>query len=63
MFLLLTLGPAANPLSAHVGDHPSIHDTVAAITLPMKDHFTREQLKKLTAFQVEQFLSEDEMKW
>ena len=32
-------------LHAHVGDHPSINDTVAAITMRMKSSFTEEQLK------------------
>ncbi|XOV73769.1 MAG: fibronectin type III domain-containing protein [Verrucomicrobiota bacterium] len=46
--------------NAHVGDHPSIHDTVAAITLRMKEHFSVDELKSLTSFQVEQFLNDEE---
>ncbi len=49
-------------LQAHVGQHPSVHDTVAAITLRMKSAFTEAELKALTSFQVEQFLNEEEKK-
>ncbi|MBT5927976.1 MAG: metallophosphoesterase family protein [Verrucomicrobia bacterium] len=47
-------------LHAHVGEHPSIHDTVASITVRMKSSFTEQELKSLTAFQVEQFLNAEE---
>lgn len=47
-------------INAHVGDHPSVHDTVAAITVRMKEHFSVEELKSLTSFQVEQFLSNED---
>lgn len=65
LYLLICLVLVAGHLldqrtMAHVGDHPSIHDTVAAITVRMKDHFTEEQLKQLTSYQVEQFLTDEE---
>ena len=40
-------------MHAHVGGHPSVHDTVAAITLRMKSTFTEAELKALTPYQVE----------
>ena len=49
-------------LHAHVGGHPSVHDTVAAITLRMKSAFTETELKALTPYQVEEFLNEEENK-
>ncbi|MDA7505811.1 metallophosphoesterase family protein [Verrucomicrobia bacterium] len=49
-------------LHAHVGGHPSVHDTVAAITLRMKSAFTEAELKALTPYQVEEFLNEEEKK-
>lgn len=47
-------------LSAHVGNHPSVHDTVAGITVRMKNHFTEEQLQSLSAYEVEKFLTVEE---
>ena len=49
-------------LHAHVGGHPSVHDTVAGITLRMKSAFTEAELKALTPYQVEEFLNEEEKK-
>ena len=44
----------------HVGEHPSVHDTVAAISKRMKGAFTEDELKALTPYRVEQFLSDEE---
>lgn len=45
---------------AHVGNHPSVHDTVAGIAIRLKNHFSEDQLKSLTAYQIEQFLTPEE---
>jgi len=53
---------ALTTASAHVGEHPSVHDTVAGIAERMKGTYKNEEdLKKLTAYQVEKFLTEDEL--
>lgn len=45
---------------AHVGPHPSVHDTVADIIERFKKTFPAEQLPKLTLEQVESALTDDE---
>jgi hypothetical protein len=48
------------PIVAHVGNHPSIHDTVAGIAEKFHQQFSESQLKALTAYQIEQLLSVQE---
>ncbi|MBI2929333.1 MAG: metallophosphoesterase family protein [Verrucomicrobia bacterium] len=55
--LLLALLPA---LPAHVGPHPSVHDTVAGITQRLKKEMPVTQLTNLTAARVEAFLTAPE---
>jgi hypothetical protein len=55
--LLIVLSSA----SAHVGEHPSVHDTVAGIADRMKESFEKEEeLKNLTAYQIEKLLTDEE---
>ena len=49
--------PTVEPLLAHVGQHPSVHDTVAGIIARMKREFGAEELRNLTVPKVEQFLT------
>ena len=57
---VLALCLLSGRLLAHVGDRPSVHDTVAAIAQRMKQHFTEEQLNALTPHLIEQFLTDEE---
>jgi hypothetical protein len=59
-WLMVGLFGLSLELSAHVGEHASVHDTVAAIALRMKSHFSEDQLNALTPHQIEQFLTEEE---
>ncbi len=56
---LLAFGPLSK---AHVGDHPSIHDTVAGIAQKFHKQFSEEELKALTVHQIEQLLTAEEKK-
>ena len=58
--LVLAFCLLSGRLLAHVGDRPSVHDTVAAIAQRMKQHFTEEQLNALTPHLIEQFLTDEE---
>lgn len=51
---------AIHPTPAHVGNHPSIHDTVAGIIERMKKEMTADQLREVTLAQVEKFLTAKE---
>lgn len=57
-FCLLAL--ATLRLQAHVGNHPSVHDTVAGIIERMKKELSTEQLRGLTLAQAEKFLTPKE---
>ena len=59
VFLCL-LFTGARPLLAHVGQHPSVHDTVAGIIARMKRELGAEELRNLTVPKVEQFLTPKE---
>jgi acid phosphatase type 7 len=48
------------PLAAHFGDHPSIHDTVAAILTRMKREMSQTNLTNLTVAKIESFLTDRE---
>jgi hypothetical protein len=50
----------ASPLAAHVGNHPSIHDTVAAILARLKREMTQTNITNLTAAKIENFLTDEE---
>ena len=56
--LLLSLSTATSP--AHVGPHPSVHDTVAGVIERMKRDLSTNELSKLTPQTVEQFLTDKE---
>lgn len=56
----LTAALLAFSLQAHVGSHPSIHDTVAGVIERLKKQHTPTQLRELTLSQVEQFLTKGE---
>ncbi|HRI86678.1 MAG TPA: hypothetical protein PK869_00355, partial [Candidatus Hydrogenedentes bacterium] len=45
---------------AHVGDHPSVHDTVAGVIDRMKTTIPVESLKTLSLEQVEGLLTDEE---
>ena len=57
---LAVLSVVSLPIVAHVGDHPSIHDTVAGIAEKFHEQYSESQLKALTAYQIEQLLSTQE---
>ena len=48
------------PVAAHVGEHPSVHDTVAAILARMKRELGHTDLTNLTVARVSTFLTERE---
>src|SRR5262245_11931479 len=50
----------AGSLLAHVGHHPSVHDTVASVFARMKREMNRAELTRLTFTKVENFLTPDE---
>ena len=45
---------------AHVGDHPSVHDTVAGIALRLREKYKESELKVLTPYQVYKILTDRE---
>lgn len=51
---------AATSLFAHVGQHPSVHDTVQGVIERMKQTLSMEELRKMTPAQAEKFLTEKE---
>ena len=51
---------AALSLRAHVGPHPSVHDTVAGVVERMKREMSTNQLNQLTPAVVERFLTDKE---
>src|SRR5580765_4058324 len=55
--ILLTLGVS---LRAHVGSHPSVHDTVAGIIERMRRELSSVDLRALTLARVEKFLAPPE---
>ena len=56
----ILLAAVATPLQAHVGDHPSIHDTVAGVIDRMKKQMSTNELSQLTPLKAEQFLTPGE---
>lgn len=54
---LVLLGLTAAPLQAHVGPHPSVHDTVAGVIERMKRQLNTNELARLDAQAVEKFLT------
>lgn len=48
------------PVFAHNGEHASVHDTVAGIAERLKHDISEQDLKALTPYRVEQFLTEEE---
>src|SRR5262245_18082232 len=50
----------AGSLLAHVGNHPSVHDTVASVFARMKRELNRAELTRLTSTKAESFLTPDE---
>ena len=60
-FLLVCCGVLwAAPLRAHVGEHPSVHDTVQGILERMKKELPMDELRNLTPAKAEAFLNEHE---
>ena len=45
---------------AHVGNHPSVHDTVAGIALRLREKYKETELKILTPYQVYKILTDRE---
>ena len=58
LFAALFFAPVS--LEAHVGDHPSVHDTVANIIERMRGTLDPDDLRKLNSEKVEQFLTPEE---
>jgi len=49
------------PLAAgHVGDHPSIHDTVVGVLERMQDSFTSQEMRALGQSDIVEFMTEEE---
>ncbi|MCL4694253.1 MAG: fibronectin type III domain-containing protein [Candidatus Hydrogenedentes bacterium] len=57
---ILLLLVATPMVLAHVGQHPSVHDTVAGIIERLKETKSHEELQNLTLEQVEAVLTEEE---
>ncbi|HSH17448.1 MAG TPA: hypothetical protein VLD18_15520, partial [Verrucomicrobiae bacterium] len=51
---------APQPAAAHVGDHPSVHDTVAGIAERLRGQLDEAGLRALTPYEVEQKLTAEE---
>jgi hypothetical protein len=60
VLLTLVLAAALPRSSAHVGSHPSVHDTVASVLERMKRQMSREQLEKITVEKIHGFLTAGE---
>ncbi len=45
---------------AHVGEHPSVHDTVADVAIRLREKYKEAQLKRLTPYQVYKILTDRE---
>ena len=58
--MLVALCAIALPAFAHVGDHPSVHDTVANIIERMKKEMPAEQLLKVKPADAAAFLNDEE---
>ena len=58
--LALFLCLAATSMPAHVGPHPSVHDTVAGVIERMKQEMSTNDLNRLTPALVERFLTAKE---
>ena len=57
---LVAAASLGTTVRAHVGEHPSVHDTVAAVALRLREKLKEEELKKLTPYQVYKNLTERE---
>ena len=57
---LCLLASATQPIWAHVGESPSVHDTVAGIIGRMKRELSTNELRSITVQRVEQFLTPPE---
>ncbi len=57
---LLLIAVSTTSLQAHVGSHPSVHDTVAGVAERMKRDLSTNELSTLTPKKVEQFLTAKE---
>lgn len=60
VLISLTFVLSCRLLQAHVGEHPSVHDTVAGVIERMKRELTTNQLASFTVQQAEQFLTAKE---
>jgi len=60
LLISLALVLSGGLLQAHLGQHPSIHDTVAGVVERMKRELTTNQLASFTVQQAEQFLTAKE---
>lgn len=58
--LFVLLAVPARTASAHVGNHPSVHDTVANVMQRMREQLNPEDLQKWTALDAENFLTASE---
>ncbi len=58
--VLLTIIAASLPSHAHVGQHPSVHDTVAGVALRLKEKYKESEFKELTPYQVYKILTDRE---
>ncbi|MDA1192023.1 MAG: hypothetical protein O3A46_10115, partial [Candidatus Poribacteria bacterium] len=60
LFTLIVTFGVSTATVAHVGNHPSVHDTVAGVAERMKREMPHDQLKNLNVDGVLAFLTEDE---
>ncbi len=61
-FATLLFFLASIPAAAHVGQHASIHDTVAGVIVRMRDTLSPDDIKKLDAARALDFLTPEERK-
>ena len=59
-WVLLLFLSVLSSTQAHVGDHPSVHDTVANIVLRLRENLKEDELKKITSYQVYKNLTDRE---
>ncbi len=60
LFGLLLVLTMANAAQAHVGNHPSVHDTVAGVVQRLQQTLPEEELKNISVEKVYATLTEDE---
>lgn len=58
--ILVLICLSVNQIQAHVGVHPSVHDTVAGIILRLQEKHSNDEIRALSIPQLLEFLTEEE---